>query len=146
MVLLEDAAGVTSTLWALPFLELSSTVSLDSSSDELEGLSLDLSVDVSLNLLCVAFTGPFAREALPLGRLSFLLLLPIWVCSGEFLLPKEDAPLWVLSSPEGGGSLKSDSSPEGGTSPEGGDQLLLPLARKPAAQPATTMLKLLWVI
>ena len=99
-----------------------------------------MSVDVSLNLLCVAFTGPFAREALPLGRLSFLLLLPMRVCSGEILLPKEDAPLWVLSSPEGGGSLESDSSPEGGTSPEGGDQLLRLIAQTPAAQPATTML------
>ena len=56
-----------------------------------------------------------------------------------FLLPKEDPPLWVCSSPEGGGSLESDSSPKGGASPEGGDQQLVAFARNPAARPEATM-------
>ena len=49
----------------------------------------------------------------------------------------------MCSSPEGGGSLKSDSSPEGEASPEGGDQQLLPISRNAAAQPERAMSRLL---
>ena len=59
------------------------------------------------------------------------------------LLPKEDSPLWVRSSPEGGGSLERDSSPEGGFFSRRRDLLLILISQNPAAQPATTMLSLL---
>ena len=94
-------------------------------------------LSLSVSIHCIVY------YHLRVGRLSFLLLLPIWVCKKGVLLSKEVSPLWVWSSPKGGGSLERDSSPKGGDSPEEGDQQLFLIAENPVAQPATTMLNVL---